>query len=104
MVASVILLSVFQFRKYRARHPVSTTPVSDLYNRNSEASEANQIYLQRKAELDAVEHQRYEMEAGQKRYETQGAPLFELLADEEVLVGRQELRGAGCSKELDVLR
>lgn len=78
---------------YRTRRLVETTTSNPEFNKQSdETSEDTHLYLQQKAELDNVEHQRYEVEAGDEtRYETQGGPIFEL-PTEDTMLGRQELR------------
>lgn len=100
----MFLLSVLHFRRYQRRRSLETAAIEavrcDSNDRSHEISGNAQLYLQQKAELDAVEHQRLEMEADDVRLEMHGAPLVELPAEENTF-GRQELRGPEHSKELE---
>ncbi len=59
-------------------------------------------YLQQKAELEAEENKRVELEALERRYEMgDEGQRYELAATEDGIMGtRQELRGEEHSKEL----
>ena len=99
----MILLCAFQFRLYRIRRLVETAALKSgllLCNLNESSEDTHHLYLEQKAELDNVEHQRYEVEAGDETtYETQGTPVFEL-PTEDTMLGRQELRGVEHPQEL----
>ena len=92
----VISLCAFQFRTYRARRLVETATATKYDEMNSEDTH---LYLQQKAELDTLDHQRYEIEVGETRYETRGTPIFEL-PTQDAMLGRQELRGVEHSQKL----
>ena len=100
----MFLLSVLHFRRYQRRLSLETAAIEavrcDSNDQSHDISGNAQLYLQQKAELDAVEHQRLDMKADDVRLEMHGAPLVELPAEENTF-GRQELRGPEHSKELE---
>ena len=70
--------------------------------------EDNQPYFQQKAELEAEEKRKHELEAEERRYELDGESRIHEISDESShglpsFYVRQELRGEEHSRELEVL-
>ena len=105
VVVAIIAMSFFQYRLYRKKHPVEAVAATisnlDSHGPCRESSESTQLYLQRKVELDTIDHEIYEAEADGERHEMKGAPLYELSAGDETRIRRQELGDVGFSRELD---
>ena len=78
----------------------ATAPQAD-----GQLKEDSQPYLQQKAELEAKEIRKHELEAQERRYEIgNDGERYELSAEEregKILI-RQELRGEEHSRELEV--
>ena len=84
-------------------------------NVSADSSEEPQPYLQQKAELEAEENRRLELEAVEMRYKVNGEDSIQEMPGEDArneidtivrpgmpsLGERQELRGEECSKELE---
>ena len=104
VVIGILLLLVLQNlmhkEKWLVKIAAAMTATADPRNHNGETSGDAQLYLQPKAKLAAPERPIREIEADGKTHKSQGTPLVELPA-EGGLFGRQELRGAEHSKELE---
>ena len=111
--ATLILISLVAFiwRKQRLRSAAITAEKQGDTEKRREGTSAsegdNQPYLQQKAELEAEERQRHELEARQKIYELDGQTCInEIPAGTHehrlaIMRSRQELRGGEHSQELD---
>ena len=88
-------------RRYRKRRTAAVTDTAD----SADPLDGTQPYLQQKAELEAEERQRNELEARERRFEVGGGnEVHELAAEGERrrMSLLQELRGPEHSQELDV--
>ena len=92
---------------YRRRKAKKTLEEKDTTSEDlGPPQEDSQPYLQRKAELEAEETRKHELEARQRRCEVGNeGERYELPVEERDLMvrSRQELRGEEHSKELEVL-
>lgn len=101
-------LVLLGFLLYRRRKIQKTRKEDNATPSKQESShEDTQPYLQQKAELEAEEKRKYELEARERRYEIGNAvERYELPVEKEDLMIRtkQELRGEEHSTELEVPR
>lgn len=99
VVIALLLLAVFLWRRSRKIKKANVTEVQDTI------SEDRQPYLQQKAELEAEEKRKHELEAEERRYELDGESRIHEISENShglpSLRARQELRGEDHSKELD---
>ncbi len=98
-------LALLGFLLYRRRKNQKASKEDDPISQNLESSpEDLQPYLQQKAELEAEEKRKHELEARERRYEIGNeGERYELPVEEVGLMisSRQELRGEEHSKELE---
>lgn len=88
MVALVLLsLAAFLWLRHRNKKTLKDT---DKASEDTNKKQDQQPYLQQKAELEAEEKRKYELEAAERRYELDGNDRHELSAD---VRRRQELQG-----------
>ena len=100
-VTALLLLLVPLWRRSRK------TKESNGLKEEHAIPEDNQPYLQQKAELEAEEKERHELEAEEKRYEMDGETRIHEISDESShswpsSYVMQELRGEEHSRELEV--
>ena len=104
-VASLGLV-LFGFFVYKRRKAQKTLKEDDATSQNQGSlHEETQPYLQQKAELEAEENRKHELEARERRYEVGNeGERYELPVEEEgsMIQIRQELRGEEHSTELEV--
>ena len=93
---------------YKRRKTQKTLKEEDASSQNQESPHGDtQPYLQQKAELEAEEKQKHELEARERRHEMGiEGEMYELPVEEQNLMirTRQELRGEEHSTELEVPR
>lgn len=96
------------FVVYRRRKTRKTLKEQDASSQRQESPrEDTQPYLQQKAELEAEEKRKYELEARERRLEMGNeGEIYELPVEGEgrMIRARQELRGEEHSTELEVPR
>ena len=99
-VVTIFLLALLSWRRARKNKKANVLKGEDT------VPEDNQPYLQQKAELEAEEKRKHELEAEERRYELDGeSRIHEMLdVDSRGLSShtRQELRGEEFSRELEV--
>ena len=106
-VAFLVLVSLgfFAYRRWRIHKKLKE--VNAMSPKQGSLHEDRQPYLQQKAELEAEEKRKHELEARERRYEMDNeGERYELPVGEQgvVIRTRQELRGEEHSKELEVPR
>lgn len=103
-LVTLAILGVFVWRNIQRRRLVAAAAVS-VVEKDSAKTEDGQPFLQRKAELEAVERRKHELEARQALSEVTGEDaVFEMPTGKEtrMITTLQELRGAEHSSELEV--
>ena len=100
-------LALLGFLLYRRRKNQKALKEEDPTSQEPGSLKDPQPYLQQKAELEAEEKRKHELEARERRYEIGNeGERYELPVEEVGLMmpSRQELRGEEHSKELEVPR
>lgn len=102
-LAGLVFLGFFAWRKCHK------SSIMEEIDEKKENAETSQPYLQPKAELEAEEKRKHELEAEQRRYELDGeGEIHEVYAGDSQAKApvqtRQELRGEEHSKELEAPR
>ena len=102
VVVMVSLLASFLWLRYRKIKETNALREKQM------VPEDSQPYLQQKAELEAEEKRKHELEAEERRYELDGERMIHEMSDESShglpsSYLRQELRGEEHSRELEVL-
>ena len=99
----ILLLCFIIIRRYRKKRNLAA------FGNDSATTSNMQLYVDRKAELDAEERRKHELEVGEIRHEMEGEDrVFEMPDDGNIRMGLassrglQELRGVEHSQELEV--
>ena len=105
-VVALLSLAVAFLVRYRHRKIRLVSPKKTKAKQEGKSQEDVQPYLQQKAELEVEESRIHELEALERRIEIGNeGERFQLPGNEEDIIrGRQELRGEEHSKELGVFR
>ena len=72
----LLLLSIWTFKRSRKKR--TKNPAKNENTATANSSEASHLFLQRKAELDAEENAKAELEARERRHELDGNPIYEI--------------------------
>ena len=103
----MVLLAFLMYARQKAQKKLRKEAEGASSQNNGSPHENTQPYLQQKAELEAEENRKHELEAQERTYEMGSeGERYELPTGKQdaMIRARQELRGEEHSKELDVPR
>lgn len=106
IVISVVVIALFLLAVFLSLRSYKIRKTKTLEEKHT-APEDSQPYLQQKAELEAEEIRKHELEVGEIRHELDGKSRIHEISDESghglpSVYERQELRGEEISRELEV--